>query len=318
MFQWWRSDWTLPAVNDSPRAVRRSCRLRMSGDRRVGVVDGEAAQQVDGVLVGAQPVGWFALERHGQFGDRAALPAQQQLGAAAVVVAVHADADLVEQGAQQLFAVLVGGGRRRPHRGEVVAEGEDRRFLLRGQGFRARGLAASEFGLGVGQLLQRGVPLGFQAAGDQPVVRVDGPVAALGPAGLVAGLLDLSAPLGERGVVAVLELLGGGQAGLQRGGLQRGQERVGDGGVDRDAADAQVPGAAAVDELAGAGAVVAGGGLGRAVVVDGELAPAGPAGGQPLQQRAALADRAGAGLVRRSGGCWRRCGPGWPGRCPSR
>ena len=85
--------------------------------------------------------------------------------------------------------------------------------------------------------------------------------------------------LGECGVVPVLELLHGGQAGLQRGRLQRGQERGGHRGVDRDAADAQVPGAAAVDELAGAGAVVAGGGFGRAVVVDGELAPAHPAGG---------------------------------------
>ena len=33
-------------------------------DHRVGVVDGEAADQVDGVLVGAQPVGWFAFDRH--------------------------------------------------------------------------------------------------------------------------------------------------------------------------------------------------------------------------------------------------------------
>ena len=102
--------------------------------------------------------------------------------------------------------------------------------------------------------------------------------------------------------MAVLELLRGGQAGLQRGRLQRGQEGGGHGGVDRDAADAQVPGAAAVDELAGAGAVVAGGGLGRSVVVDGELAAAGSAGGQPLQQRAALADRAGARLVRPGAG----------------
>jgi len=169
---------------------------------------------------------------------------------------------------------------------------------VRGQGFRAGGLAANEFVLGVGQLLQGGVPLGLQSPGDQPVVRVDGPVAALGPACLVAGLLDLPAPLRERGVVTILELLRGGQTGLQRGGLQRGQESGGHGGVDRDAADAQVPGAPAVDELAGAGAVVAGRGFGRAVVVDGELAAAGPAGGQPLQQRAALPDRAGARLVR--------------------
>ena len=63
-------------------------------------------------------------------------------------------------------------------------------------------------------------PFGFQAAGDQPVVRVDGAVAALGPGGLVAGLLDLAAVLVQRGVVAVLDLLGGLQAGLQRGRLR--------------------------------------------------------------------------------------------------
>ena len=106
-------------------------------------------------------------------------------------------------------------------------------FLLGGQGFRSCCFAAGEFGLGVGEGLQRGVPLGLQSARDQPVVRVDGAVAALGAAGLVAGLLDLAAPLRQRGVVAVLELLGGGQAGLQRRRLQRGQKRPGDRGVDR-------------------------------------------------------------------------------------
>ena len=97
-----------------------------------------------------------------------------------------------------------------------------------GQGFRSRGLAAGEFGLGVGEGLQRGVPLGLQAAGDQSVVRVDGAVAALGATGLVPRLLDLAAPLRQRGVVAIFQLLGGGQAGLQRRRLQRGQERLGD------------------------------------------------------------------------------------------
>src|SRR5919109_136018 len=126
------------------------------------------------------------------------------------LLAVHGDVHLVEQAAQQLFAVLVGGGGCRPHAVEVVTEGEDRLFLLRGQGFRACVFAAGECLLGVGHLLQRGVPLGLQASGDQAVVGVDGPVAALGFAGVVAGLLDLPPPLRERGVVAVLELLGGG------------------------------------------------------------------------------------------------------------
>src|SRR5215213_6889196 len=170
-------------------------------------------------------------------------------------------------------------------------------FLLRGQGFRARMLAAGEFLLGVGDLLQRLVPLSLQSPSDQAVVGVDSPVAALCPVCLVAGLLGLAPPLRKRGVVAVLKLLGGGQAHLQRRGLERGQERTGDRCVDRDTADAQVTGATALDELAGARAVVAGRGLGGPVVVDGELAATRPAGGQPLQQRAALPDRAGAGLV---------------------
>src|ERR1019366_625586 len=118
------------------------------------------------------------------------------------------------------------------------------------------GLAAGELGLGVGVLAEGLFPFGFQAAGDQPVVRVDGPVAALGPGRVVAGLLHLAVPLGEGGVVAVFELPGGGQAGLQRGGGERGQECFGDGGVDGLPADVHVPGAAAVDQVAGTLAVV--------------------------------------------------------------
>jgi hypothetical protein len=79
--------------------------------------------------------------------------------------------------------------------------------------------------------------------------------------------------LGQRGVVAVLELLGGSQAGLQRSGRESDQKRLGDGGVDGDTADAQVPDAAALNQLAGTSAVVAGRGFGRAVVVDSEFAP---------------------------------------------
>ena len=48
------------------------------------------------------------------------------VGVCVGVVAVHGDVDLVEQAAQQLFAVLVGGGGRRPHAGEVVTERQDR------------------------------------------------------------------------------------------------------------------------------------------------------------------------------------------------
>ena len=58
------------------------------------------------------------------------------------------------------------------------------------------GFAAVQLGFGVLSGLRRGFPFGFQAPGDQPVLRVDGAVAALGPGGGVAGLLGLAAPAG--------------------------------------------------------------------------------------------------------------------------
>jgi hypothetical protein len=109
-------------VNDSPRAVRRSCRSRMLRDHRVGIVGGQKAHQVDGVLVGAQPVGRCAFDGYGQVGEGAAFPAQHQLGVGVDVVAIHGDVDLVEQAAQQPFSVFVGNGRRRPYAGETISE----------------------------------------------------------------------------------------------------------------------------------------------------------------------------------------------------
>jgi len=60
-----------------------------------------------------------------------------------------------------------------------------------------------------------------------------------------------------------------------------------------------MPQVLAIDQVPGAGAVVAGGVAAPPVVVDGEFAAAGPAGGQALQERAALPDSACAGLVGR-------------------
>ena len=146
-------------------------------------------------------------------------------------------------------------------------------------------------------MAQRGFPRVLQSAGDEPVFRIDRLITAFGFGDRVAGGFHLAAPLLQGGVVAVFELLGRLQAGLRRRGGQRGQEQGGDRGVDRHTADPQVAGAAAIDELTGAGAVVAGRGFAFAVVEDGQFAAAGSAGDQPLQQGAALPQRAGAGLV---------------------
>ena len=76
---------------------------------------GQAADQADGVLVGAD-LRLRAAQRDGQLADRAAFPPQDQAGVRVGVVAAGGDVHLVQQGAQQLLAVLVGGGRRVPDR----------------------------------------------------------------------------------------------------------------------------------------------------------------------------------------------------------
>ena len=71
-----------------------------AGDLGVGVVDGQPADQVDGVLVCAD-LGGLAPDRHGQLADRAAFPPQQQVRPALGVVAVDVDSDFLQQSAQQ-------------------------------------------------------------------------------------------------------------------------------------------------------------------------------------------------------------------------
>jgi hypothetical protein len=105
-------------------------------------VDSQPADQADGVLAGAEPSWGLALDRDGQLADRPAFPPQHQIGVSCVVVTADGDVDFVQQGAQQLLAVFIGGGVRIPDLTEVVAEGEDRGAFLRRQRFGPGGLAA--------------------------------------------------------------------------------------------------------------------------------------------------------------------------------
>src|SRR5215211_838927 len=265
-----------------------------AGDRGVVVVGGEALQQRDRVLVGADR-GLRLGERDDQFGDRAAFPADRDRRAALFTHDV--EDHFLDQAAQQLLAVAVGRGGRRPDAAEVGSQRQQLLALGRGERPRALVLAQREFGLGVSELCERLFPVAFEAAGDEPVLGLDLAVAALCALGLVFGSIDLQPPLFERRVVVVLERLGCVQRGLDAGGSERGQQRAGDRLVDLRAADAQAPAAAAFDQDA-AGAVI-GGALvpAAALVVDLELAAAAAADRDPLQQRGALADGAG-GLVR--------------------
>ena len=207
----------------------------------------------------------------------------------------------LDQAAQQLLAVAVGGRGRRPDAAEVGAERQQLLALVLGERPRALLLAQRELGLGLGELCERVLPVALQAAGDEPVLGLDLAIAALGPLGLVLGALDLQPPLLQRRVVVLLERLGRLQRGLHAGRRQRGEQRAGDRLVDLTSADPQAPAAAVLDQ--DAARAVIGGALmpAPALIVDLELAPAAPADRDPLQQRGAFADRA-AGLVRARAG----------------
>src|ERR1019366_9071516 len=188
------------------------------GDHRVVVAGGQPADQLDGVFAGA-------IRRPGPgqvcygFADHPAFPVQHEAGVTGLVI--DGDDNVVQQGVEEFLAVTVGGRRRGPQCGQIGAEGEDPRALVRAELDGAGGLAAVQFGVSVAGGGERGFPLGFQAAGDQPVFRVDGPVAAFGSGRGVAGLLGLAAPLIERGVVPGLDLVRGVECGLQ---CERGED----------------------------------------------------------------------------------------------
>jgi hypothetical protein len=112
------------------------------------------------------------------------------LGVRVRVLAVDGQGDVGEQGVQQLLAVLVSGGLGGPDGAEVVGEGQDGGALGRGEGGRSAAFAAGQLAFGGGEGGQGFLPVGLQAAGDQAVVGVDGPVAAFGPGSVVTGALD--------------------------------------------------------------------------------------------------------------------------------
>ena len=99
-------------------------------------------------------------------------------------------------------------------------------------------------GLGVVEGAQRGVPVGFEGAGDEPVGGVDGQVTAAGQVGVVAGALDVRGAQRAGVGGSLLELGGDLEGGLD------GQRRE---RVDQQLADALVEGVTGDDGAERAG-----------------------------------------------------------------
>src|SRR5499427_9269572 len=264
-----------------------------ASDHTIGVMGREPAQQRDRVLVGADGGRRRARQSEVDRVERAALPAQREMGGR--LVAIDLDCDVFDEGAQQLLPVARRGRLRVPDGGKIGAEREKTVSLDRRYQPRPLFLAALQLKLGGLNRAQALLPVAFEAARHQPVVRIDSAIAALGALRLVIGSLDPEPPLFQRHFAFGFQPLSGGKSGGKPGRLQGSDKGPRDGLVDLDAANIEAIDAAVLDENL-ARAVVTWRGV-ATTIVGVQTAPAMATAGQTLQKRAALSYGA-AGLVR--------------------
>jgi hypothetical protein len=148
------------------------------------------------------------------------------------VLAGFEQRDVGDEQPDQPFAFPHRGGRVVPERGQVAGQGADAVDLAGAE----RGVAADAglvvVVLGVGELAEPVVPVGFQGVGDEPVGGVDGQVATPRGVGGVLGAFHVGGtePVGVGGLFG--QFGADGQRGLQGHRGEGGEHELGDGGVD--------------------------------------------------------------------------------------
>ena len=188
-----------------------------AGNYIIGVMSREPAQQRDRVLVGADGGRPRARQSEVDLVERAALPAQREMGGR--LVAIDSDHDVFNKGAQQLLPVARRGRLGVPDDGQIGSEREETIALGLRNHPRPLSFAALQLSLGRLKRTQAFLPVAFEAARHQPVIGVDGAIAALGVLRFVIGSLDPEPPLLQRDFAIDFEPLSGGKGGGKPGRL---------------------------------------------------------------------------------------------------
>ena len=256
------------------------------GGLGVGVIVEEPVEQGEYIGVGLAGGPGGGRDGDGQAGGLPAAEADVEVDLVGL-----GQGDVVDEQPGHALALALGGGWVGPQGGEVGGEAADAGLVL----------VAERGGCGGGplvvvlgglQLAQSVVPVGFEAVGHEPVVGVHGQVAAAGELGAVAGAFDVAAPQGIGFLGAGFEFGLHGERDFEGEGGDGVQQELADGGVDAGAGDGLTAWPAGLDGFADALVV---GHLDAAalVVAHGHAPPAACAHGEALQQRGALAGRAG-------------------------
>ena len=160
--------------------------VELSRGLGVGVIVEELVEQLEGVGVGLACLPGVEWDRDREAGRLAAAEADVQVDLVGFV-----ERDVFDQQPCDPFAFAGGCGWVGPECGEVGGELSDLGLAgLVERGVGGGGLAVV-FVLGVLSARSAVVPVGFEGVGDEPVVGVDGEIAASGEFGVLAGAVDV-------------------------------------------------------------------------------------------------------------------------------
>jgi hypothetical protein len=178
----------------------------------VGVIVEQPVEQGEGLGFGLAGLPAGGRDGDGEAGGLAAPEADVEMDVVGL-----GERDVVDEQPGHAFAFSLGGVGVGPQGGEVGGEGTDAGLVLVAEGSGGGGVALVVV-LGGLELAQGVVPVGFEAVGHEPVVGIDGQVAAAGEFGAVAGPFDVAAPQGVGFVGAGFEFGLDGERHLEREG----------------------------------------------------------------------------------------------------
>jgi len=246
----------LPVRSQATHAIGRerqpsgrcaSLSIEDAGYDSIGVKRGQASQQIDRIIGGADGRRMRARQRNIDLGEESAAPMQRQMRV--VLLTLHFQRNIVEQRAQQLLAIAITRGVRRPDTLEIFAEREDRVAFLARDGAWSRVLSFGELVFSGLQFLQSVLPLSLKPARDQSVLRIHGAIAPLGTLCVVPRTLDVAAELHQGRFVIGFKLLDRLEQGFQACWCERGEKGLGNCRVNLDATHIEAVLAATIHDV---------------------------------------------------------------------
>src|SRR5215467_10606446 len=200
--------------------------------------------------------------------------------------AIDGNNHFFQKSAQQLFAISIRGGGRRPDFMQIGAERENFLFFFFAQRAWALSFPPFEFGFCSGEIAQAFLPLSFESSCHESVFGLNGTILTLGSFGFVASSFHCQTPLSESCIVVRFELLYGELCCFKNRRRQGFEKSIDDGLIDLNGTHVQAVHSASANQILACAMIT--GRRGSARVVSVEPTSTLPTSGEALQQCAAF------------------------------